>query len=240
MKQTALSALVVAGLAGSLFGAALQPAAAETTAKVENLATWDRSALQKGWSARALLQRDVYGPGGNEIGEVEDILVGPDNKIRGIIVETNAFLDIGDVHAEVAWDKVSAGPEADSVSIPLTKETLENWYIDRDDRNVKRAWRVDELIGDTVSLKDVRGYGYVDDVIFNDNGEIVSVIVSARYGGRYGYGAGYGVGPYAYPFYGYNYGWTPGLGYYNLPYGRTEIADYEPYRYERKGPFQNR
>lgn len=234
MKHTLFSTVVALGLA-----AALQPAAAQSKPDIADLKTWDRSALAKGWSARALLDHDVYGPGGKKIGDVEDILVGPDNKIRGIVVETEAFLDIGDVHAEVPWDQVSAGPEADSVSVPMTEDTLENFFIDRDDRNVTRAWRVDELIGDTVSLKDARRYGFVSDVIFGDNGKIVSVIVSARYGARYGYGAGYPVGPYVYPFYGYNYGWTPGLANYDLPYNRTAVDTYGPYRYDRKGPFAN-
>lgn len=227
MKSRIPSAVLALGLATAVLH--LGPAAAQPV--VVDLKEWDQADLRRGWSAEALLEHDVYGPDGNEIGEVEDILIGSDDEVRAIIVETDAFLDIGDVHAQVAWDKVSPGPEPNSVSVPVSEETLEEFRVNYDDRIVPRAWRVNELIGDPVALEDQRGYGIVDDVVFGENGKVKGIIVDANYR------SGYGVGPYAYPYYGRRRGWEPGLGYYDLPYTRKEVTGYAPYEYEPKGPF---
>ena len=209
-------------------------AVAATPPSVVDLTTWDRSNLADGWSANALLDQDVYGPTGDEIGEVEDILVGPDNVVKAIIVETEAFLDIGDVHARVDWSDVRSGPNGNGVSVPVTQETLEEYRINLDDmRASPRAWRVGEFIGDSVALEDRRDYGYVTDVVFDDRNEILAVMVNRDYG----YGGGYGVGPYAYPYYGYPYGWDPGYGYYDLPYTESEPNEFQPNTTRVGGPF---
>jgi hypothetical protein len=73
-------------------------------------------------------------------------------------------------------------------------------------------------IGRTVS------YGWVDDLIVK-NGKVSAVIVQldVRYGDY---------NPDA-PPYGYDYGFDPGLGYYEIPYGGAdEIAVLEPVDYE--------
>lgn len=226
MNRTLLTSTIIAGVAAPFLAAGAAPAP-----NVVDLSTWDRTNAQNGWSAEELLDWDVYGPTGDEIGEVEDILVGPDGRIQAIIVETESFLDIGDVHARVEWSKVSAGPEEESVRIPLTEDTLENYRMNYDDISTgNRSWRVRELIGDSVMLQDRQGYGTVDDVIFDRQNQLVAVVVDADYG------YGYGVGPYAYPYYGYDAGWDPGLGYYEMPYDRNTVADYEPFEYEQRGP----
>ena len=47
-------------------------------------------------------------------------------------------------------------------------------------------------------------------------------------------GTGWGArGVYGYPYYGYPYGWEPGLPYYDLPYDREEIETLEPVDYDR-------
>ena len=71
----------------------------------------------------------------------------------------------------------------------------------------------------------------VDDVVFGRDGSITAVMVNADYG--YGYDAG----PYAYPFYGYGAGLNPGLGYYQLPYERRTLTNYQPYDGNLTGPF---
>ena len=113
----------------------------------------------------------------------------------------------------------------------MSEETLEDFRIDYDGRDPDRSWRVREFIGDVVALKDAPSYGVVDDVVFGDDGDIVSVMV------RPNYGYGYAGGMYAYPYYGADYGWRPGLGHYNLPYSSGDIRDYESYPYRPGAPF---
>ena len=93
-----------------------------------------------------------------------------------------------------------------------------------------RAWRATDAIGDFARLKDGDGYanyGYVDDLIIR-GGEIAAVVVSPDVG----VGAA-APGVYAYPYYGYDYGWDPGLNTYDLPYDREEVGALEPFDYER-------
>jgi hypothetical protein len=86
-----------------------------------------------------------------------------------------------------------------------------------------RVWRAGELVDDYVRLLDgdgVANYGYVDDILVND-GQIEAVVVrpDVTWGAP---------GLYAYPYYGYGYGWYPGSIYYDLPYDRTEVKDLKP------------
>ncbi len=60
-----------------------------------------------------------------------------------------------------------------------------------------------EIIGDLARLKNGIGYGRVSNIVFGKGGRMLGVLV--------GRDVGYGAGVYGYPFYGYGYGWTPGL-----------------------------
>ena len=87
-----------------------------------------------------------------------------------------------------------------------------------------RVWRATEVIGDYVRLLDggaLANYGYVDDLIVRGD-RIVGVLASPDL--TWGVG-----GLNAFPYYGYGYGWEPGLENYDLPYQRAEVAELEPY-----------
>jgi len=187
-----------------------------------------------GISGEALLDADVYGSDGvemtEEIGEVETVLVGPDGRIRAVIVEVGGFLDIGDTHVAVPWDQVDfvAG---DAVSVPLDEERMENYGGLYDAETTlftlqsaleapvpgfddvatgARIWRLEELIDDYAVLGSGAGWGFVDDVVIGEDGAILSVVVEPDVS----YGVG---GPYAYPFMGYEVGWHPGYDYFQIP-----------------------
>ena len=127
-----------------------------------------------------------------------------------------------------------------------------------DDAQFPRAFRLSELIGDyarlrtqgggqeitaaegqaagqavegeelgeagAAGMKNFANYGYISDVIVKD-GEIAATVVDAT--------SMYGPGYYAYPYYGYgyDYGWTPGYEYYDLPYGKEQIGELEEFDY---------
>jgi hypothetical protein len=70
-----------------------------------------------------------------------------------------------------------------------------------------------------------QGYGYVSDLIFEE-GRVKAAVVERD--------AGYGTrGRFAYPYYGYSYGWAPGNRYYDLPYNRDEAVTLAPFDYDR-------
>lgn len=202
--------------------------AQRTTGDKIDIVTWAQEDLYtEGWTAEQLFDQEVYGQNGEEAGEVENLVIGPDGKLQALIVESGGFLDIGDTHYRVPWEDVKLTPDLEGVTVPVTAENVEEYSIFPEDEEdaPERGFRASELMNDYVSLADYPGYGMVQDLVFQ-NGELSAIVVYPS--------AGYGVyGPYAYPWRGYGYGWEPGDEYYQLPYTRDEIAELGPFDYER-------
>lgn len=218
----------------------------ETT--VVSLDEWAYDDLYSaGTSADTVLGTPVYGISGEELGEVEDLIIGPEGQILAAIAEVGGFIDIGDTHVSLPWGEVEVSEGGEGLVVPLTEETVgeydmfeTDWITATDAASEvisevdgaetgPRAWRLRELIGDYVRLSGqgaALNYGYVSDVVLRD-GEIAAVVVepSAAYGGGYR----------AFPYFGYGYGWTPGAAYYDLPYGETEVSGMEAFDYEGFG-----
>ncbi|MFN7103211.1 MAG: PRC-barrel domain-containing protein [Pseudorhizobium sp.] len=246
--------------------AANQSASNVEVGQIIPLNEWDAEALyQSAWSAEALFDRQVFGENGEEIGEVEDLIVGSNGELLALIAEVGGFWDIGDTHVSVPWDQVAFRQDG-SVTLPVTEENADDFSVlaiptqeqvsqnivsNLDDEELgPRAWRASELIGDIARIRGdegnmagqqtgqaqgtavapdrqmaYQGYGYVNDLIF-DNGRIVAAVVDRD--------AGYGTrGRFAYPFYGYGYGWAPGSRYYDMPYSRDEATAIEPFNEDR-------
>ncbi len=149
------------------------------------LADWEYDNIYRsGWSAEQLLEEaDVYGPGGEEIGSVENLILNRDGKIISLIAEVGSIWDIGDTHVNVPWDKVKIG-EKGRVTIPVTEDTVAQYslyaegFLSKqeaktitkvdDEVFVMRPWKATELMGDYARLNDGRNYGYISDLIFNE------------------------------------------------------------------------
>lgn len=246
------------------------------TGEIIPLTDWNTDTLyQNGWSAESFFGTEVVSESGEEIGDVEDLLVSSDGKLLSVVAEVGGFWDIGDTHVSVPWDQVAIRNDG-TVQIPVTEDNVDQFgFFNRpspsqlensvvsgldDEALGPRAWRASELIGDLVRTRagdmtagqngssqatnsqprertgnndgqmatarrvNSYGYGYVDDLIFQD-GEIAATVVSID--------AAYGTGARAYPFYGYGYGWNPGSRYYNLPYTSDEASETAPFDADR-------
>lgn len=90
------------------------------------------------------------------------------------------------------------------------------------------AWRLTALVGDYVTLANGTGYGYLEDVVFKQNGAIQAIIVDAS-------GPPYGYASYAYPFNGYAVGrtWNPYNSVYTLPYSSDDIEGLQAFDSEQ-------
>ncbi len=244
---------ILGGLAAAT--ALTLPATAQTltTENVIALDDWNYDELYaNGLSVDQMLDdADVFGPTGEEIGTVENVLIGTDGRVLSIIAQVGGFWDIGDTHINVPWDQVQV-TSREAVAIPVTEDTVEDYSLYADDlvtaaeatgaveevdddlATGPRVWRATELIGDYARLREDEGvggyanYGYVNDIIIRD-GEVAAVIVEPDVGWA---GAR---GPYAYPYYGYGVGWQPGTAYYDLPYGRGDVENMEAFDYDRFG-----
>jgi sporulation protein YlmC with PRC-barrel domain len=204
---------------------ATSPISPSLAADVVDLEMWNAEDLHDGWRASSMTDVAVYGEDGEDIGEVANIIVGPDDQVQSIIVEAGGLFDIGDTHFRVPWDQVDLTPGAEGVQVPVNEDNVDDFDLFGDEPGAgPRSWRVSEVMGDYVRLEDGVNYGIVDDLIFDDGGKLKSIVVNPS--------VGYGVGGYyAYPWYGYDYGFDPGQDFYDLPYGRDDVAAYEPFDY---------
>jgi len=243
--STALLAMMALGVA---------PVAAQSTldAPVVSMSEWNYDDLYSGaWSAEDFIdEMEVYGSDGEEIGDVEDVIVGADGNVLAVIAEVGGFWDIGDTHISVPWSEVSVQGEA--VTIPVSEDNIGSYglfepeYMRADEVKSEitggvddaemtgRAWRVSELMGNYARLRKSDGgsettdpragnYGYVNDLLVKD-GKVAAVVVTPD--------VGYGTGGYrAYPYYGP--GWTPGTGYYDMPYSDEEVRELDEFEYNR-------
>lgn len=231
---------VVAVIAIPVAPVTSQPATGQQPA---SLADWSYNKLYaQGWRADQLIDAAVYGPKGEQIGEVENVIIGPEGNILSVIAEIGGFWDIGDTHVNVPWSEVGRSAEREGITIPVNEETVEDYSLFpdsvltgnqaraevkpvNDDLTVgPRAWKLTSLLGDYVRLRDVAGYGYVDDVIFDKAGRLQAVVVQpdVRWGAP---------GPYAYPFHSWSFGWDPALDYYELPYTKGETMALDRFDY---------
>lgn len=219
----------------------LDESLSRSTGTVVALTTWSYDPLYaEGWRSEEIWDATVVGPNGEEIGEIENVLVGRDGRILSIIAEVGGFWDIGDTHINVPWDQVELGPELERVTIPVNEENVEefslfkDWEIDAQEAKVETtqvdddlvagtgAWKLTDLLGDYVMLEGGVPYGYVDDVVFGRDGQLKAVVVRPDVTwGAPGY--------YAYPY----PGWHPMLDHHALPYARDEVVVLKPFDYGR-------
>jgi len=71
----------------------------------------------------------VYSTAGEHIGDINDVIIGSDGKVRGYLVGVGGFLGIGEKNVALSFDAVS--PSVDNSGNPrlvvnLTKETLQD------------------------------------------------------------------------------------------------------------------
>lgn len=252
MTRTTTSALALALAAATLAAPApaQETADALSDADVIALADWNTEDLYaNGVSADDFIDdMEVYGAGGEEIGDVEDVIVGPDGTVIAIIAEVGGLWDIGDTHVSIPFDLVELAPDGSGIIVPLSEENVDDYDIatpalglgtmqegpvgELDDADLgPRAWRISELIGDYARLRDddaIRDYGYVSDVIL-ENGAVTAVIVQPAFE--------YGENYRAWPYYGYEGGadWDAGSPYYDIEAGEDEISDLADFEYDRLG-----
>lgn len=196
-------------------------------AQKQDLRKWDVSKLYRStWSADEMLGTDVRGANGEEIGEVKDIIVGPNGNIDKVVVEVGGFLEMGDQHIGVPWKDVQIGADMQDVQVPLREVesgTYSLYGVVPQGENVSVArqyWRVNELIGDYANLADAPRYGMVTDALFDKQGKLQAVIVNRR-AGTWG-----GAGWYGYPYAGYRPGYA-----YDMPYRAADVRDYGRFDY---------
>ena len=194
------------------------PASAQDIVK---LSEFDRSQLENAWSAKQIQDATVYGADGSEVGSVQGVVVGADNKAQKIVVETGGTLEPGGKVIGVPFDQVDLTPGKEGIETPVSQDNVQDFSVFKDPAQAAagaRSFRASEVIGDYVRLSQARDYGYVSDLIFQPDGTLKSVVVAPDVGWESYYAA--------FPWHGYEYGFEPGADVYELPYAEEEVAEY--------------
>ena len=247
-RQALLAVTALVSSATASVGAyAAQPAATDAPmVAVVALSDWKPDITRdNAMSVDALLDMDVYGAGGEDIGEVENLLIGADGRVLSLVAEVGGLWGVGDTHTNIPWDQVKIDPATKRITLPITEDTVGDYSFFKDEvvsslsaatrvgevsgdgiggvQTGPSVWRVTDLIGDTARLKNAGGYlnyGSVDDVVLQD-GKVSAVLI------RPGYGIAEN-GLYAVPFFGSGTYWNPIMTTYDIPYTKTDIEILKP------------
>lgn len=207
--------------------------AADEPMAIVNLSVWDYEPLYaQTWRVQQLMDRPAYSEQGEEVGEVEDILMSPDGKLTGIIVEGGGILDIGDRHVRVGWDELEFREDGNGVTVPLKPDNMTDFsFFDGEDSGPdlkETTVRVSSLLNRPARLLDGQGYGYVEDLLVA-NGKVTATILRPD--------LRYGTGLSATPYYAYDYGYSTGHDVYYVPYDRSQLSSIEGFDASRiQGP----
>ncbi len=114
MRKLLLIGSAIAALSGGpLF--ANSATAADTTAQTQ---------LQSQVDAESLIGIDVVNGDGETIGEIDNVVIDANGKVRHVIVGVGGFLGIGEKDVAVAWSDLAIAADHASVTVPYTREQL--------------------------------------------------------------------------------------------------------------------
>ena len=154
------------------------------------------------WSGLDMLEADLLGPGGEDIGDVEDILVGVDGYALAVVIELDEFLEFNETTLSIPLSTLEMLPEAGAIRAPIEPEGMEMYSVfdrrmltarivsnevtaiaDDDLGDVVTGSDVflleEQLLGEYAPLEDLAAFGYVHDVLFDTAGAVESVVISA-------------------------------------------------------------
>lgn len=152
------------------------------TGSSEDIITMDQEDLyQKGISVDSLLGGDVVDSSENQVGSVEDLVLGADdNNVSGLIVASGGFLGIGENHLLFPFEKANI-KESDRIQANISKSTAGELSLFKELEGQPLQGgrtRASEIIG-SLAYTDGEPYGRVDDLIIDRSGNILAVVVQA-------------------------------------------------------------
>lgn len=240
----------VAGLSVSVLQATAQDVVDGGTLVLDD---WTYQTLydSEALSVDFLFGQNVFDSAGEEIGNVEDLVMNDAGEVIALVAEVGGFWDIGDSHVSVPWDRVQMGDDG-SVTIPVTEDNIADFDLfttsglpenaniaDSVIENVDNEelgsglWRASELMTDYVRVQSEQdtwvNFGYVSDLLIED-GNIVGTLVTT--------GSRYGPGTAAYPYWNPNmdsrYGnWSQTTRTYDLPILIGDAISQPPFETDR-------
>ncbi len=144
----------------------------------------------------------MYGGNGDDLGDLENVLISDDGKVQAVIAEVGGFIDIGDTHVAVPWDRLYISPDLETVETPILEEDVEDYStfkeiigkkgagdmktVSSDLATGPKVWKATRLLDEYAYLPNGEPFGYIDDLIFVGP-QLHAVVVSsdAAYGGGF-------------------------------------------------------
>jgi sporulation protein YlmC with PRC-barrel domain len=130
-KHTAvgIAFTVLALTAPAVPALAQQPNTAQQNANGQTASGFVQGGSAGGWRASKLIGASVYGPDNASIGEISDVLIAPDGKIRAVVVSVGGFLGAADKDVAIPFQALSItrGPAAgavDKIKADYSKQQL--------------------------------------------------------------------------------------------------------------------
>lgn len=205
----------------------IQPAAFSPPA-----ADWKYDVLyERGVSFRNFTDdAELVGAAGNDIGDIEDVLVGLDGKLKAILADVGGVFGLGATRVAIPMAQVRM-PSKERIEVPITEAQANDLplagTLGLDEMNrgpVRMAdnpaytglWKLSDFLDQDAFFADRTRYGDIYDFILApDQGEILAVVVD-----RGGY--------YAYPFAGLDIATAT----YVVPYTTAETAGMTTFDYD--------
>jgi sporulation protein YlmC with PRC-barrel domain len=146
IKQTLTVVALVAALAAPVFAQTTKPmnAAPDPQSPLPKMSTTQRLGTfvqeQKAteWRSSKLVGADVYGPGDDKIGAINDVLIASTGNVQAVVVGVGGFLGVGEKNVAIPFDALTItrkpnGATISKVSVTYSKDDLKNapkfaWY----------------------------------------------------------------------------------------------------------------
>src|SRR5882757_5643883 len=134
MKRTLTAAALAVVLAAPAFAQSTMPSSSSPAATSSSPAA-SGSFVDKqqasDWRGSKVIGATVYGPDNASIGEVNDVLIGSDGKIRAAVIGVGGFLGVGQKYVAVPFEQLNITGKPDSssiqkITVTFTKDQLKD------------------------------------------------------------------------------------------------------------------
>lgn len=205
------------------FGLAAVPATAETTAQTPaERAEPSKLAetLYDGFRASRLLDSHVFSRQAEYLGQVRNIVVADTGQIKALILQGDRVRGVDEFVLRIPWDRLAHPVHPGVLIADVTDKRAREFglFLDLNEKpGRKEIFLTSEVLGDYARLQAGQGYGYVTDIVFTEQGQMLAVLIARD--------ALAGGGTYAFPYPGKTGPWSPDMSYYGLPYVSLEHAN---------------
>ncbi len=76
-------------------------------------------------TAEELLDRSVVTANGEDVGEIQSVIVDSEGSVTSLVVGIGGFLGLGERDVALNWDQINMSAEGDVITLNMTKEELE-------------------------------------------------------------------------------------------------------------------